>query len=44
MKAGMTPQPAMDFRGFMGAIVVNDEVKLAFCIIGEGGVDTFQEG
>src|SRR6476469_991073 len=44
MKAGMTQQPAMDFRGFMGGIVVNDEVKLAFPIIGERGVDTSQEG
>ena len=44
MKAGMTQQPAMDFWGFMGGIVVNDEVKLAFPIIGERGVDTFQEG
>src|SRR4029077_19952965 len=44
MKAGMTQQPAMDFRGFMGGIVVNDEVKLALPIIGERGVDTFQKG
>src|SRR4029453_202600 len=34
----------MDFGGLMGGIVVNDEVKLAFPIIGEGGVDTFQKG
>lgn len=44
MKAWMMQQPAMDFWGFMGGIVVNDEVKLAFPIIGERGVDTSQEG
>ena len=34
----------MDFWGFMGGIVVNDEVKLALPIIRERRVDTFQKG
>ena len=34
----------MDLGGFMRGVVVNDEMKLAFPIIGEGGVDTFQKG
>src|SRR5262245_13611303 len=34
----------MDFGSLMGGIVVNDEVKLAFPISGERGVDTFQKG
>ena len=34
----------MDFGGFMGGVVVNDEVKLAFAVIGELGVDAFQKG
>src|SRR4029434_9424754 len=34
----------VNFGGLMGGIVVNDEVKLVFPIIGERGVDTFQKG
>ena len=29
--------------GFMGGVVVNDEVKLTFAVIGERRVDTFQK-
>ena len=44
IKAWAAEQPAMHFGGFMGGVIVNDEVKLTFAVIGEGGVDTFQKG
>ena len=44
MKAWAAQQPAMHFGGFMGGVVVNDEVKLTFAVIGELGVYTLQKG
>jgi predicted NACHT family NTPase len=44
VEAWMAQQPAMDFRGFMGGVVVNDEVKLAVAVIRELGVYAFQKG
>jgi len=32
VEAWMTQQPAMDFCGFMGGIIVNDEGKLAYVL------------
>ena len=40
VKAWMTEQPAVDLGGFVGGIVVDDEMKLAFAIVGESGLDT----
>ena len=34
----------MDFLGFMGGVVVNNEVELALAIIGKLSVDAFQKG
>ena len=34
----------MDFWGFMGGVVVNDEVKLTVAVIAEFGVYAFQKG
>ena len=34
----------MHFGSFMGGVVVNDQVKLTFAVIGELGVYAFQEG
>ena len=44
MEAWMTQQPAMDFRGFVRGVVVNDKMKLALAVIGELGIDTLQKG
>ena len=34
----------MDFWGFMGGVVVNNEVELALAVIGKLSVDAFQKG
>src|SRR6476659_6093660 len=34
----------MDFGGFMGGVVVNNEVKLAQAVIGKLSIDAFQKG
>ena len=37
-------QPAMDFRGFMGGVVINNEVELAVSVIAEFGVYALEKG
>ena len=39
MTARMASQPAMHGGGFMGGVVVNDEVKLSVAVLGDCGVD-----
>jgi hypothetical protein len=38
VEAWVAQQPAMDFRGFMGGVVVNYEMKLTVSVIAEFGV------